>query len=116
MENYLVDVVFIAYGLILGTLGNLLYRVNNHLKINPIAVRLLYGIMALALYVLMYLGFLKKIPEIDIVVMLLIIVVGYFVELIIEVLEDKVPKALDRLIDKWLGGGNNGDSRSEKDD
>ena len=106
MENYLVDVVFIAYGLILGTLGNLLYRVNNHLKINPIAVRLLYGIMALALYVLMYLGFLKKIPEIDIVVMLLII----------EVLEDKVPKALDRLIDKWLGGGNNGDSWDKKDD
>ena len=106
MENYLVDVVFIAYGLILGTLGNLLYRVNNHLKINPIAVRLLYGIMALALYVLMYLGFLKKIPEIDIVVMLLII----------EVLEDKVPKALDRLIDKWLGGGNNGDNRGKKDD
>ena len=65
---------------------------------------------------LMYLGFLKKIPEIDIVVMLLIIVVGYFVELIIEVLEDKVPKALDRLIDKWLGGGNNGDSWDKKDD
>ena len=116
MENYLVDFVFIVYGLILGTLGNLLYRVNNHLKINPIAIRILYGIMALALYVLMYLGFLKKIPKIDIVVMLLIIVVGYFVELIIEVLEDKVPKALDRLIDKWLGGGNNGDSWDKKDD
>ena len=100
MENYLVDLVFIVYGLILGTLGNLLYRVNNHLKINPIAIRILYGIMALALYVLMYLGFLKKIPEIDIVVMLIIIVVGYFVELIIEVLEDKVPKALDKVIDK----------------
>ena len=116
MENYVVDFVFIVYGLILGTLGNLLYRVNNHLKINPIAIRILYGIMALALYVLMYLDFLKKIPKIDIVVMLLIIVVGYFVELIIEVLEDKVPKALDRLIDKWLGGGNNGDSWDKKDD
>ena len=58
MENYLVDLVFIVYGLILGTLGNLLYRVNNHLKINPIAIRILYGIMALALYVLMYLGLL----------------------------------------------------------
>ena len=116
MENYLVDVVFIAYGLILGTLGNLLYRVNNHLKINPIAVRLLYGIMALALYVLMYLGFLKKIPEMDIVVMLIIIVVGYFVELIIEVLEDKVPKALDKVIDKWIGGGNDGNGRDKKDD
>ena len=101
MENYLVDLVFI---------------VNNHLKINPIAIRILYGIMALALYVLMYLGFLKKIPEIDIVVMLLIIVVGYFVELIIEVLEDKVPKALDRLIDKWVGGGNNGDIWDKKDE
>ena len=115
MENYLVDLVFIVYGLILGTLGNLLYRVNNHLKINPIAIRILYGIMALALYVLMYLGFLKKIPEIDIVVMLIIIVVGYFVELIIEVLEDKVPKVLDKVIDKWLGGGNNGDSWDKKD-
>ena len=110
METYLVDLVFIVYGLILGTLGNLLYRVNNHLKINPIAIRILYGIMALALYVLMYLGFLKKIPEIDIVVMLIIIVVGYFVELIIEVLEDKVPKVLNKFIDKWLGGGGNGDS------
>ena len=27
MENYLVDLVFIVYGLILGTLGNLLYSI-----------------------------------------------------------------------------------------
>ena len=116
MENYLVNLIFIIYGLILGTLGNLLYRVNNHLKINPVAIRFLYGIMALALYVLMYLAFLKKVPEIDVVVMLLIIVVGYFVELIIEVLEEKVPKVLEKLIDKWLGGGNNGNESDKKND
>ena len=51
MGEYIKDIIFIAYGLLLGTLGNLLYRVNNHLNISPIIIRILYGAMALALYV-----------------------------------------------------------------
>ena len=33
MEEYIKDIIFIVYGLVLGTLGNLLYRANNHLHI-----------------------------------------------------------------------------------
>ena len=115
MGEYIKDIIFIAYGLLLGTLGNLLYRVNNHLNISPIIIRILYGAMALALYVLTYLSIYKKVPSLHLIIMILIIFVGYFVELLIEVLEDKVPKALDKVIDKWLGGGNNGDGWDKKD-
>ena len=111
MEEYIKDIIFIVYGLVLGTLGNLLYRANNHLDISPFILRILYGAMALALY----LGVYKKIPSLHLVVMILIIFAGYFVELLIEILEDKLPKAIDRFIDKLVGGENNNDSRKKND-
>ena len=115
MEEYIKDIIFIVYGLVLGTLGNLLYRANNHLDISPFILRILYGAMALALYVLTYLGVYKKIPSLHLVVMILIIFAGYFVELLIEILEDKLPKAIDRFIDKLVGGEKNNDSRKKND-
>lgn len=35
--------------------------------------------------------------------MLVIILIGYFVELIVEILEDKLPGLLDRIIEKYIG-------------
>ena len=110
MEEYIKDIIFIGYGLLLGTLGNLLYRANNHLDISPVVVRILYGAMALALYVLTYLAVYKKVPSLHLIIMVIIIVVGYFVELLIEVLEDKLPKIIDRFIDRMVGGSNGDDS------
>ena len=115
MEEYIKDIIFIVYGLVLGTLGNLLYRANNHLDISPFILRVLHGAMALALYILTYLEVYKKIPSLHLVVMISIIFAGYFVELLIEILEDKLPKAIDRFIDKLVGGENNNDSRKKND-
>lgn len=112
MGEYIKDIIFIGYGLLLGTLGNLLYRVNNHLNISPIIIRILYGAMALALYVLTYMSIYKKIPSLHLVIMVVIIAVGYFVELLIEVLEDKLPKIIDRFIE--MVGGSNGDGSDKK--
>ena len=96
------QIILILYGVLLGTLGNLLYRVNNQLKINPIAVRALNGALSLAIYILLMI-LSKGVLKLDIITMVIILFIGYFVELIVEILEVKIPGLVDRLIDKYLG-------------
>ena len=94
------QLILIVYGVILGTLGNLLYRVNNKLKISPIVIRILYGAISLALYILIHMLWNKQEPRLNLIIMFVIMLIGYFVELTIEVLEEKVPLILEKIIDK----------------
>lgn len=96
------QIILILYGVLLGTLGNLLYRVNNQLKINPMTVRALNGALSLAIYILLMI-LSKGVLKLDIVTMIITLFIGYFVELIIEVLEDKIPEIIERIADKYLG-------------
>ena len=94
------QLILIVYGVILGTLGNLLYRVNNKLKISPIVIRILYGAISLALYILIHMLWNKQEPRLNLIIMFVIMLIGYFVELTVEVLEDKIPLILEKIIDK----------------
>ena len=94
--------ILILYGVLLGTLGNLLYRVNNSLKISPIIIRLLNGAVSLAIYILLMI-FSKGALKLNLITMFVIILIGYFVELIVEILDDKLPGLLDRIIEKYIG-------------
>lgn len=96
------QIILILYGVILGTLGNLLYRANNKLKISPILIRLLYGAISLALYIFIHLVWNKEEPRLNLIIMFVIMLIGYFIELTIEVLEDKMPLVLEKLIDRYF--------------
>ena len=77
------DIVWILYAVSLGTFGNILYRINNNLKIKPFLYRLLYGIMATGLYVGGFVILFKDKPKLQITIMLLIFIIAYFTEIII---------------------------------
>lgn len=96
------QIVLISYGVLLGTLGNLLYRANNKLKISPIVIRVLYGAISLALYILFHVMWNKQEPRLNLIIMFVVMLIGYFVELLIEVLEEKVPLIIEKLIDKYV--------------
>ena len=96
------QLILIIYGVILGTLGNLLYRANNKLKISPIVIRILYGGISLALYITMHLLWNKQEPRLNLIIMFVIMLIGYFIELTIEVLEDKIPFILEKVIDRYF--------------
>ena len=96
------DVIWVVYAIILGTFGNILYRINNNLVIKPFWNRVLYGLMGVGFYVSGILYFTKDKPKINIIVMLLIFVISYFVELFIEILEQRIPSLFDRIVNKLL--------------
>lgn len=108
-ENFR-DMVWIIYASLLGTFGNILYRINNRLKISPLVNRILYGLMAVAIYVGFVLYMTREKPKLNMIVMLMIFFIAYFTELLIEILEDRLPSFIDRLIDKILN------DRNKKDD
>lgn len=97
------DIVWILYAVSLGTFGNILYRINNDLKIKPFLYRLLYGIMATGLYVGGFVVLFKDKPKLQIIIMLLIFIIAYFTEIIIEVVETELPDVIKRLINKIIG-------------
>ena len=97
------DIVWILYAVSLGTFGNILYRINNDLKIKPFLYRLLYGIMATGLYVGGFVVLFKDKPKLQIIIMLLIFIIAYFTEIIIEVVETELPDVIKRLINKAIG-------------
>lgn len=105
------QIILITYGVLLGTLGNLLYRANNKLKISPIIIRVLYGGISLALYILFHVAWNKQEPRLNLIIMFLIMLIGYFVELMIEVLEEKVPLIMSKLIDKYAKPPERGDKK-----
>ena len=102
-EPIIRDIIWILYALSLGTFGNILYRINNNLKIKPFLYRVLYGLMGVALYTGGVLYFTKDKPKLNIIVMLLIFFISYFVELLIDIVEDGLPNLFDRLVNKYVG-------------
>ena len=105
------QLILIFYGVLLGTLGNLLYRVTNKLKTTPIIVRILWGLFSLAVYVAIYLYWTKTTPTINIIIMLLILIIGYFIELFIDIMENRISIIIDKIINKYLGGSGNEKSK-----
>ena len=113
------DIVWILYAVSLGTFGNILYRINNNLKIKPFLYRLLYGIMATGLYVGGFVVLFKDKPKLQIIIMLLIFIIAYFTEIIIEVVETELPDVIKRLINKAIGENTslkNKDMEGKKDE
>ena len=113
------DIVWILYAISLGTFGNILYRINNNLKIKPFLYRLLYGIMATGLYVGGFVVLFKDKPKLQIIIMLLIFIIAYFTEIIIEVVETELPDVIKRLINKAIGENTslkNKDMEGKKDE
>lgn len=113
------DIVWILYAVSLGTFGNILYRINNDLKIKPFLYRLLYGIMATGLYVCGFVVLFKDKPKLQIIIMLLIFIIAYFTEIIIEVVETELPDVIKRLINKAIGENTslkNKDMEGKKDE
>lgn len=102
-EPIIRDIIWILYALSLGTFGNILYRINNNLKIKPFLYRVLYGLMGVAFYTGGVLHFTKDKPKLNIIVMLLIFFISYFVELLIDIVEDRLPNLFDRLVNKYVG-------------
>ena len=113
------DIVWILYAVSLGTFGNILYRINNDLKIKPFLYRLLYGIMATGLYVGGFVILFKDKPKLQITIMLLIFIIAYFTEIIIVVIETELPDVIKRLINKAIGENTslkNKDMEGKKDE
>ena len=113
------DIVWILYAVSLGTFGNILYRINNDLKIKPFLYRLLYGVMATGLYVGGFVILFKDKPKLQITIMLLIFIIAYFTEIIIEVIETELPDVIKRLINKAIGENTslkNKDMEGKKDE
>ena len=113
------DIVWILYAVSLGTFGNILYRINNDLKIKPFLYRLLYGVMATGLYVGGFVILFKDKPKLQITIMLLIFIIAYFTEIIIEVVETELPDVIIRLINKAIGENTslkNKDMEGKKDE
>ena len=97
------DILWVIYAISLGTFGNISYRINNNLVIKPFWNRILYGLMGVGFYVLGILHFTKDKPKLNIIVMLLIFFISYFVELLIDIVEDRLPNLFDRLVNKYVG-------------
>ena len=101
-ETMIRDILWVIYAINLGTFGNILYRINNNLVIKPFWSRILYGLMGVGFYVSGTLYLTKDKPKLNIIVMLLIFVISYFVELFIEILEQRLPNLFDRVVNKCL--------------
>ena len=101
-EENLKDVMLILYALTFSTFGNILYCINNKLKIKPIYVRILYGLMGVSFYVGAILFLTKEKPKLDFIILILIFVVGYYTQILIEIIEDRLPTLFDRISDKIL--------------
>ena len=102
-ETMIRDILWVIYAISLGTFGNISYRINNNLVIKPFWNRILYGLMGVGFYVLGILHFTKDKPKLNIIVMLLIFFISYFVELLIDIVEDRLPNLFDRLVNKYVG-------------
>ena len=101
-EMIVSDILWVTYAISLGTFGNILYRINNNLVIKPFWIRVMYGLMGVGFYVSGILYFTKDKPKLNIIVMLLIFVISYFVELFIEILEQRLPSLFDWIVNKLL--------------
>lgn len=96
------DIIWVLYSLLLTTLGHSLYRVNRRLQFKPIISRILFGIMASALYVGVYLYTTKDTPKFNYISMMILFIVGYYIEPLVSIFDKKLPEIVDRLMDRVL--------------
>ncbi len=98
--------IFIAYGVMLGAIGNIVYRTQHGLPIKPIWLRVLWGCFALSLYIgiLQYKANIQEF-EFNLINIFPVIIIGFLSELI--------AKALPEWFANWkkkmeAGGGDSG--------
>ena len=75
--------------------------------------------MATGLYVGGFVVLFKDKPKLQIIIMLLIFIIAYFTEIIIEVVETELPDVIKRLINKAIGENTslkNKDMEGKKDE
>ena len=99
--NQINETILIIVLVLFGTIGNILYRLNNHLKIKPVYVRALIGLMAAVIYILFFFFILKENPKFESLKLVGCFAIGYFTELILDTMEDKIPG----LLNKFVPGG-----------
>ena len=99
--NQINEMILILVLILFGTIGNVLYRLNNHLKIKPVYVRVLIGFMAAVIYILFFFFILKEKPRFETLKLVGCFAIGYFTELILDTMEDKIPS----LLNKFVPGG-----------
>ena len=97
--------ILILVLILFGTIGNVLYRLNNHLKIKPVYIRILIGFMAAVIYILFFFFILKEKPIFEPLKIVGCFAIGYFTELILDTIEDKMPG----LLNKFVPGGADND-------
>lgn len=96
------DLVWILYSLVMTTLGHSLYRNNKRLGLKPIYNRILFGFMGSSLYVGGHLFITKDQPTFNYINMLLLFIVGYYVEPLTHLIDERLPYIVDRLVDRLL--------------
>ena len=103
--NQINEMILILVLILFGTIGNVLYRLNNHLKIKPVYIRILIGFMAAVIYILFFFFILKEKPIFEPLKLVGCFAIGYFTELILDTMEDKIPG----LLNKFVPGGADND-------
>ena len=96
------DIIWVIYSLVLTTLGHSLYRINRMLKLKPVVNRILFGAMGSALYVGIYLYTVRGTPKFNYITMLLLFIVGYYIEPLVNIFDKRLPDVIDRLLDRVL--------------
>ena len=96
------DIIWVIYSLVLTTLGHSLYRINRMLKLKPVINRILFGTMGSALYVGIYLYTVRDTPKFNYITMLLLFIVGYYIEPLVNIFDKRLPDVIDRLLDRVL--------------
>ena len=80
--NQITETILIIVLILFGTIGNILYRLDNHLKIKPVYVRALIGFMAAVIYILFFFIILKEKPRFEPLKLIGCFAIGYFTELL----------------------------------
>ena len=106
--NQINETILIIVLILFGTIGNILYRLNNHLKIKPVYVRALIGFMAAVIYILFFFFILKEKPRFEPLKLVGCFAIGYFTELILDTMRDKIPGILNKFVP---GGADNGNDK-----
>lgn len=104
MTKEINEIGVIALLMLFGTGGNILFRINNHLKIKPFYARILMGFMSMVIYILFFTIFLKRNPIFKFNYLIACFMIGYFVEIFLDKMEDVLPNTIDIFAKKVTGG------------
>lgn len=113
MNRELNEIGVIIVLILFGTGGNILFRLNNHLKIIPLYIRFLMGVMTATIYITFFLLFLKRDPVFKYHYLPICFLVGYFVEILLDEGEKLLPIALEFFTNRFTGGKKDDKKRKE---